>query len=144
MVLVHFQGHFLHGRQLHIRPLRESSHANNEAITNIFEKAKHQGNVQNRRPASVQERSTPASSSFVPLDEPANNRNLAGRCYRNSSGSYVRRRSNQSKSSFGNETYAGNQLYSIAPVPQYNISTDNFQFEDYTEGAKRCVQINIR
>ncbi|KAF1769524.1 hypothetical protein GCK72_001341 [Caenorhabditis remanei] len=62
-VLVNFQGTTLHGRQLHIRPLRESSHANSETITTMFEKAKNQGGrpenqKSHQRPSSAQEMTT--------------------------------------------------------------------------------------
>ncbi|CAI2308404.1 unnamed protein product [Caenorhabditis sp. 36 PRJEB53466] len=135
-VLVEFQGSYLHGRQLHIRPLRESSHANTEKLANMWERYTTHGHPHHRRPASVQERLSPAS--FVqPTDTNINtHRNCRG--YRNSSGSSERRCSEYNRNVFPNETYAGLEKFDNHPVPQYaSLRTDNFHFDDYTEGARR-------
>uniref|UniRef100_A0A8R1HKA8 RRM domain-containing protein n=1 Tax=Caenorhabditis japonica TaxID=281687 RepID=A0A8R1HKA8_CAEJA len=137
MVLIHFQGTYLHGRQLHIRPLRESSHANSETITTMFEKAKCHGQIQNRRPASVQERPSP-TPYYHSAENCNNNYNRNNnRGHRNSSGSYGRRR--EAYRGFQNDKFAAQNQVPLFDGHQMfpALGNDNFQFDDYAEGAKR-------
>ncbi|EGT36598.1 hypothetical protein CAEBREN_15921 [Caenorhabditis brenneri] len=141
-VLVSFQGTSLHGRQLHIRPLRESSHANSEAISTMFEKAKGGttggGGIQKRHLSDNQNHGV--SSTSPPPQYSSNYRNYhpqqhQQRGYRNSSGSTSsgaygnqgRRRGggghggNGYNRAFQNETYPGmTSLFDPSNVQQYS------------------------
>lgn len=164
-VLINFQGTTLHGRQLHIRPLRESSHANSEAITTMFEKAKGATGVgvQKRHSSAIENpfgSTTPteaqnpppqySSTSYKNYNNPRGYRTGSA-----SSGGFVgnngRRRGGYNKP-FHNDSYSSGMASLFDPnIQQYNGFGGNagsghqnyqqndpqMQFEDYAEGAKR-------
>ncbi|CAI5441121.1 unnamed protein product [Caenorhabditis angaria] len=118
LALVHFQGIVLHGRQLHIRPLRESSHKSlNENGGNqmMYD--------QRRRPQSVQEKFHPNS-----LYTYSNNRN-------NSSG---RNGSSRRRASYNrNAQPIQHSMRDNLSPPQYLSFNNDIQFDDYSESAQR-------
>ncbi|ULU09467.1 hypothetical protein L3Y34_014102 [Caenorhabditis briggsae] len=151
-VLNNFQGTSLHGRQLHIRPLRESSHSGNGGG----------GRVQKPyRPSADQ------NSTYTYRQQPASyQQNPRG--FRNSSGSTSSfngaggangRRRNQGyvqngRGGFQNETYSGamstlfdaypqyggfhqQQSYHHQPAAHHHQTQHDFHFENHAEGAKR-------
>ncbi|CAP38587.2 Protein CBR-RNP-8.1 [Caenorhabditis briggsae] len=144
-VLNNFQGTSLHGRQLHIRPLRESSHSGNGGG----------GRVQKPyRPSAAQNstctyRQHPAS--YQP--NPRGFRNSSGSTSSfNGGGGANGRRRNQGyvqngRGGFQNETYSGAMSTLFNAYPQYggfhqpaahhHQTQHDFHFENHAEGAKR-------
>ncbi|CAO4359948.1 unnamed protein product [Caenorhabditis nigoni] len=146
-VLNNFQGTSLHGRQLHIRPLRESSHSGNGGGVGRVQKP--------YRPSADQ------NSTYTYRQQPASyQQNPRG--FRNSSGSTSSfngaggangRRRNQGyvqngRGGFQNETYSGAMSTLFDAYPQYggfhhqqsyhhHQPQHDFHFENHAEGAKR-------
>uniref|UniRef100_A0A1I7THM8 RRM domain-containing protein n=1 Tax=Caenorhabditis tropicalis TaxID=1561998 RepID=A0A1I7THM8_9PELO len=152
-VLINFQGTSLHGRQLHIRPLRESSHANSETIQTMFERAKA-GPL--RRASSANDAAPTWNRTGTSTSSPTTNNNYQrGYRYENQNqnqNNYGRRR-NMGYSSRGymSETAPLMNLFDpIQPFSGFHHGGGGDQnyhhnshlhnpmvYDDYTEGAKR-------
>ncbi|CAB3408853.1 unnamed protein product [Caenorhabditis bovis] len=126
--LIYFQNTHLHGRKLHIRPLRESSHIQNEMLTSVFDQPRA-----NRRPASASERYRPQlpepqmhSMSFYGDDR-------QNRYGKHSTSSYGRRRPSN-----GPHNYANPHEYPIANMnTNHQPLGEHISFDDFSRTFRR-------